>query len=120
LRRFIEATNGRITELRGIIANNERALAECQDQIPPLVDGRQAAQQNYDTYVANYNARRENLVNTIGLLETVIQVYTEEVVNVAGSEYRERTEDYLGDQTFDQTGGFTARASVDVIGSYQG
>jgi hypothetical protein len=118
LNAYITATTARIQELDGIISNNEEALSDCNGEVPPLEAGVEAAQNNHDTYVANYQSRRANLENTISLLGQVIQIYTDQVANVAGTEYRERTQDYLADQNFDQTSGFTARASVTEIASY--
>jgi len=120
LGKYIDATVIRISELDVVNDNNTKALGECRDEIPPLEEGVRVSQDNYDTYVKNYNDRRSNLVNTIDLLGRVIEIYTNEVVNVASSAYRERTEDYLGDNTFDQTGGFTARESTEEIAGYQG
>jgi len=118
LQQYIDAATGRLNDLQAVIANNQEASGQCRSEIPPLEQGVQSAQDNHDSYVEAYNNRRDNLVNTIALLDQVIQIYQEQVVSVASQEYNQRIDDYIPDQTFDQTAGFTNRESVQDIADY--
>jgi len=112
LNQYIIAATNQLTELVAVDDANEEAGRQCRQEVIPLQEGVQAAQENHDNYVQAYQQRRANLVATINLFAQVIQVYQEQVLNVAPQAYKERADDYLDNQVFDSTQAFTARASV--------
>lgn len=112
LQQYIAAATNSLEELVAVDDSNEEAGRQCRQEVIPLQEGAQAAQDNHDSYVAAYQSRRANLVDTLALFAQVIQVYEEQVLNAAPEGYKERADDYLDNQVFDSTADFTARTSI--------
>lgn len=112
LQQYITAASNSLEQLVAVDDANEQAGQQCRQEVVPLQQGAQAAQDNHDNYVQAYNVRQQNLSSTLALFAEVIQVYQEQVVNVAPEAYKERADDYLDNQVFDSTADFTARTAI--------
>ena len=105
LQKYIDAATQDYNRNADLITHNQDVIAECRAQITVFQQQVQSAQDAKAAADQQYATRRANLVDTLALLDQVIQVYTDEVVNQASDNEKYRADDYLDNQAFDQSFG---------------
>lgn len=98
----IKNLQDQVAALEAEIAQVEKDLSECRDEIPGLEQIHKDAIELYNDKKAEYEKRKEDHEKMIPALEEALRIYNEKVV-AAKATYKERVADYAPDQTFDKT-----------------
>jgi len=110
LQQYVDATNEALARLAVVQTNNDNVAAQCRAAVPPFEQQVESAKERKAASDQAYAQTRQNYADTLPLLDEVIQVYTEEVLNQAPEDYKNRADDYIDNQVFDRTEGFTDRS----------
>ena len=96
--------------------NKNQEYAQCEDAYNSFLNSWQAAQNDVNDATTYYNNHLNKLNEELALFQEVLNIYQSQIAS-ASDKYKQRTDDWADDQTFNSAQDFGSRSAYGLMDS---